>query len=38
MSDLVVLTCAITGVLTDPQQHPVPVTVEEMAHTKTQIC
>ena len=31
MSDLVVLTCAITGVLTDPKQHPVPVTVEEMA-------
>jgi uncharacterized protein (DUF849 family) len=26
-----VLTCALTGVLTDPQQHPVPVTPEEMA-------
>ena len=31
MSDLVVLTCALTGVLTDPKHHPVPVTVEEMA-------
>ena len=26
-----ILTCAITGVLTDPQQHPVPVTPEELA-------
>ncbi len=26
-----VVTCALTGVLTNPQQHPVPVTVEEMA-------
>ncbi len=26
-----VLTCALTGVLTDPQQHQVPVTPEEMA-------
>jgi uncharacterized protein (DUF849 family) len=31
MSDKVVITCAITGVLTDPAQHPVPVTPEEMA-------
>lgn len=31
MNDLVVITCALTGVLTDPQQHPVPVTVDEMA-------
>ncbi|MCO4772827.1 MAG: 3-keto-5-aminohexanoate cleavage protein [Deltaproteobacteria bacterium] len=31
MSDLVVVTCALTGVLTNPAQHPVPVTVEEMA-------
>ena len=30
-SDKVVITCALTGVLTDPQQHPVPVTVSEMA-------
>ncbi len=26
-----VITCALTGVLTDPQQHPVPVTPEQMA-------
>ena len=26
-----VITCALTGVLTDPARHPVPVTVEEMA-------
>ncbi len=26
-----VLTCALTGVLTDPQQHPVPVTPEQLA-------
>ena len=26
-----VLTCALTGVLTDPKQHPVPVTPEQMA-------
>ena len=25
------VTCALTGVLTDPKQHPVPVTVKEMA-------
>lgn len=31
MSDKAILTCALTGVLTDPRQHPVPVTVEEMA-------
>jgi len=31
MSDKVVITCALTGVLTDPKQHPVPVTPEEMA-------
>ncbi|MFI2809756.1 3-keto-5-aminohexanoate cleavage protein [Microbulbifer sp. M83] len=31
MSDEVVITCALTGVLTNPQQHPVPVTPEEMA-------
>jgi 3-keto-5-aminohexanoate cleavage enzyme len=30
-ADKVVITCAITGVLTDPKAHPVPVTVEEMA-------
>ena len=26
-----VVTCALTGVLTDPARHPVPVTVTEMA-------
>jgi 3-keto-5-aminohexanoate cleavage enzyme len=30
-SQKAILTCALTGVLTDPQQHPVPVTPEEMA-------
>lgn len=30
-SDRVVLTCALTGVLTDPAQHAVPVTPAEMA-------
>ncbi|MBX9590727.1 MAG: 3-keto-5-aminohexanoate cleavage protein [Hyphomonadaceae bacterium] len=31
MSTKAVITCALTGVLTDPRQHPVPVTPEEMA-------
>lgn len=31
MPEKVVITCAVTGVLTDPRQHPVPVTPEEMA-------
>ncbi|QHE87659.1 3-keto-5-aminohexanoate cleavage protein [Hydrogenophaga sp. BPS33] len=31
MSDKVVLTCALTGVLTDPHQHGVPVTPAQMA-------
>ncbi|MCB9549017.1 MAG: 3-keto-5-aminohexanoate cleavage protein [Myxococcales bacterium] len=31
MSDKVVITCALTGVLTNPAQHPVPVTPEQMA-------
>lgn len=31
MSDKVVITCALTGVLTNPEQHPVPVTPEQMA-------
>ena len=26
-----VVTCALTGVLTNPEKHPVPVTVEQMA-------
>jgi uncharacterized protein (DUF849 family) len=29
--DKAIITCALTGVLTNPEQHPVPVTVEEMA-------
>jgi 3-keto-5-aminohexanoate cleavage enzyme len=29
----VVITCAVTGVLTDPRHHPVPVTPEEMARS-----
>ena len=29
--DIAILTCALTGVLTDPSQHPVPVTPEQMA-------
>ena len=29
--DKVTITCALTGVLTNPQQHPVPVTPEQMA-------
>lgn len=31
MSDKAIVTCALTGVLTNPQQHPVPVTPEQMA-------
>lgn len=31
MTDHAILTCALTGVLTDPQQHPVPVTPAQMA-------
>jgi 3-keto-5-aminohexanoate cleavage enzyme len=31
MSDKAIITCALTGVLTDPTQHPVPVTPEEIA-------
>ncbi len=30
-SSKAVITCAVTGVLTDPERFPVPVTVEEMA-------
>ncbi|MBA4176420.1 MAG: 3-keto-5-aminohexanoate cleavage protein [Leptothrix sp. (in: Bacteria)] len=30
-ADKAILTCALTGVLTDPQQHPVPVTPAQMA-------
>lgn len=31
MTEKAIITCAVTGVLTNPKQHPVPVTVEEMA-------
>lgn len=31
MPDKAVITCSVTGVLTDPEQHPVPVTPKEMA-------
>ena len=31
MSVKAIITCALTGVLTDPKQHPVPVTPEQMA-------
>lgn len=31
MDNKVVITCALTGVLTDPRQHPVPVTPDELA-------
>ena len=30
-NDKAILTCALTGVLTDPKQHPVPVTPAQMA-------
>lgn len=33
MSNKAVITCSLTGVLTDPKQHPVPVTVAEMAQS-----
>lgn len=35
-ADKVVITCAVTGVLTNPKQHPVPVTPEEMAESARQ--
>ncbi len=31
MTEKAIITCAVTGVLTNPEQHPVPVTPEEMA-------
>lgn len=30
-ADKAIVTCALTGVLTDPRRHPVPVTPQEMA-------
>ena len=35
-SDKAVITCALTGVLTDPAQHKVPVTPAEMADAAQQ--
>ena len=32
MSDTAIVTCALTGVLTDPKEHAVPVSPEEMAN------
>jgi 3-keto-5-aminohexanoate cleavage enzyme len=37
-SSKVVVTCALTGVLTDPAQHHVPVTPEEMAREARAAC
>ncbi|MCW5254848.1 beta-keto acid cleavage family enzyme [Verminephrobacter aporrectodeae] len=37
-SDKAIITCAITGVLTDPGQHPVPVTPEELAREARRAC
>ena len=36
--DKAILTCALTGVLTDPKQHPVPVTPAEMASEARDAC
>ncbi|WP_209428117.1 3-keto-5-aminohexanoate cleavage protein [Pararhodobacter sp. SW119] len=33
MSDKAIITCALTGVLTDPRTHPVPVTPAELAQS-----
>ena len=33
-----IVTCAITGVLTDPRHYPAPVTPEEMARASRQAC
>lgn len=38
MSDKVVVTCAVTGVLTDPRQHPVPVTPAQIAAEARSAC
>ena len=36
--DKAILTCALTGVLTDPKQHPVPVTPQQMASEARDAC
>ena len=38
MTSRVIVTCALTGVLTDPAQHPVPVTPEQMAREARAAC
>ena len=38
MTTKVVVTCALTGVLTDPAQHDVPVTPEQMAREARAAC
>jgi uncharacterized protein (DUF849 family) len=38
MGDKAILTCALTGVLTDPRQHAVPVTPAEMAAEARRAC
>jgi len=38
MTNKVVVTCALTGVLTDPAQHNVPVTPEQMAREARAAC
>ena len=35
MSDKAIITCSITGVLTDPAQHHVPVTPEQLANVES---
>jgi 3-keto-5-aminohexanoate cleavage enzyme len=37
-ADKAILTCALTGVLTDPRQHPVPVTPAQMAAEARDAC
>jgi 3-keto-5-aminohexanoate cleavage enzyme len=36
LTDKAIITCALTGVLTDPRIHPVPVTPQEMAEEAAQ--
>ncbi len=36
LQDKAIITCALTGVLTDPKSHPVPVTPEQMAEHAAQ--
>ena len=37
MGDKAVITCALNGVLTDPKQHNVPVTPEQMARMEREM-